>query len=464
MSVRPALAMSGDVHRRLHFHLFPGDGAEAAAILLCSRVSPDDPKLFVKDVLLVPHEDCVRSSDHLVWPGEWLEEALDRAELCDLSLILLHSHPGGLYGFSKADDASDRLVMPSLFLARSVPAEGEMLHGSAIMVPDGSIRARFYDQRLKAITFALVAVYGDDIRFFWGSDATPTPRPMAFGEAMTLELRKLRFVVVGSSGTGSMVVQQLARMGAGDLTLIDYDKMEARNLNRILGSMTKDVEDGARKVSVLKRDIEGFSPAQVHAVPQSVSSREAVLAASRADIIFCCVDSDEGRCICDRMAEAFLQPLFDVGVVIPVRSTTTGDKAILDVLGRIDYVQPGGSSLQDRGVYSPKSLAAEDLARTDPDAFATRVNEGYMPGSMEQAPSVISLNMRAASQCVQEFIARAYPYRLDGNRMRARTTFSLAAGEEEFHSEDEFSIESKGLFGSGLQAPLLGMPALDDPQ
>ena len=85
-----------------------------------------------------------------------------------------------------------------------------------------------------------------------------------------------------------------------------------------------------------------------------------------------------------------------------------------------------------------------------------------MPGSMEQAPSVISLNMRAASACVLEFIARAYPYRLTSNRDFARATFSLAAGEEEFQSEDEFSPEPKERLAEGIGRPLLGLPALED--
>ncbi len=461
MSARPSLVLAGDMHRRLQAHLFPGDGAEAAAILLCTRLMLGEPKLLVKDVLLVPLEACARSPDQLDWPGEFIEEALDRADQGDLSLVLLHSHPGGLYRFSAADDASDRLVMPSLFMARSHD-QAPTFHGSAIMVPGGAIRARLYDERLASTPIALVAVYGDDICFYWNADTHPRNRPMAFSGAMRKELGGLRFALIGASGTGSIVGQQLARMGAGDITPIDYDRIHARNLNRILGSTTKDAQVEELKVSVLARDFATFaSDVRVHPMPQSISTREAVLAVARADIVFCCVDSDEGRSLCDRMGEAFLQPLFDVGVVIPVRTTATGGKAILDINGRIDYVQPGGSSLADRGVYSPESLAAEYLARTDPEAFARRVKEGYMPGSIEQAPSVITLNMRAASACVQEFVARTYPYRLDGNRNHARTSFSLAAGEEESLSEDAFSSEPKVLFATGLGRPLLGLPALE---
>lgn len=463
MSSRSTLVLAGDVHRRLQAHLFPGDGAEAAAILLCTRVELGETKLLVKDVMLVPYDECLRSADQLTWPGEYLEAAIDKVEELDLSLILLHSHPGGMFEFSAADDESDRLVMPSIFAVHGAAQPGHMIHGTAIMVPGGAIRARLYDARLNSAPIDLVAAYGDDLSFYWASDDSPTQRPMAFSEAMRKELSRLRFAIVGASGTGSIVDQQLGRLGAGDITAIDYDKMESRNLDRILGSSTQDALDGTLKVHVFEREAKLFAPAlQVHPIPTSISTRDAVLAAARADIIFCCVDSDEGRSICDRMAESFLQPLFDVGVVIPVRMARDGQEAILDVCGRVDYVQPGGSSLQDRGVYSPESLAAEYLANADPEAFARRVKEGYMPGSMEQAPSVISLNMRAASACVLEFIARAYPFRLTSNRDFARVTFSLAAGEEEPKNEDEFSPEPKERLADGIRRPLLGLPALED--
>jgi hypothetical protein len=462
VNTRSTLVLAGGVHRRLQEHLFPGDGKEAAAILLCTRMPLQEPKLLVKDVVLVPYEACHRFENRLVWSGACLEDAIDRSEQDDLSMILLHSHPGGQYEFSTADDASDQLVMPSLFMARDCNRSGKIMHGSAIMVPGGAVRARLYDQHLIPTPIMLVAVYGDSLCFYWNSDTQPSKRPMAFSDAMRHEMSKLRFLLVGASGTGSITGQQLARMGAGELTAVDHDRMERRNLNRILGSTLQDALDETPKVAVFEREVARFAPeTRVIPVPLSIATREAVLEAARADIIFCCVDSDEGRSVCDRMAESFLQPLFDVGVVIPVRTTEDGGKAILDIHGRVDYVQPGGSSLEDRDVYSPESLAAEYLAKTDPEAFANRVKEGYMPGSVEQAPSVITVNMRAASACVQEFIARAYPYRLANNRDYARVTFSLAAGEEEAQSEDAFSTDPKTRFAEGVSTPLLGLPALE---
>lgn len=464
MRIGPTLVIPGALHRRLVEHVLPGDGAEATAILLCTRVDHGPLKLLAKDMLAVPHATCVRERDRIIWSGDYLEEALDLAEADDLALMLVHSHPGGYCDFSDADDASDHAVMPSLFLARPPARSAKPFHGSAIMLPGGRLRARIYGQDMMCTPVELVGVYGDNLKFNWDevvASGTRAPR-LAFTGAMREELSNLSACVIGVSGTGSLVAEQLARLGFGDIIAVDFDRMEQRNLNRIINSTLVDANTNTLKVEVFARSVASYRPeAIVHQVPTSIAIRDAVLKASTADLLFCCVDSEEGRSLCDRMAAAFLQPLFDVGVTIPIRHLPSGEQAIMDVSGRVDYVQPGGSSLADRGVYTPASLTAEYLAKVDPAAHEAHVDAGYMPGTHEQAPSVITVNMRAASASVGEFIARAYPFRLDSNRLRARTVFSLAACDEEYTSEDDLPCRDSGLLATGAKKPLLGLPNLE---
>lgn len=129
---------------------------------------------------------------------------------------------------------------------------------------------------------------------------------------------------------------------------------------------------------------------------------------------------------------AFVQPMKRAPWISYAGSRSCSSAAIGDVCGRIDYVQPGGATLGDRGVYGPESPRAEYLAKVAPDAHRQELEAGYIRGATEEAPSVITLNMRAAAACVNEFIARAYPFRLEPSRLYARTTFSLAACEEEY--------------------------------
>jgi hypothetical protein len=135
-------------------------------------------------------------------------------------------------------------------------------------------------------------------------------------------------------------------------------------------------------------------------------------------------------------------------------------RRIAEVCGRIDYVFPSGSSLMDRGVYDSALLEAEYLARVAPDTHAQRIKEGYIRGVIDKAPSVISVNMRAASARVIEAIARLFPFRERPNAERSRTIFMLAEGEEETWPETAFESHSSFQVGTGLCEPLLGLPAL----
>lgn len=218
------------------------------------------------------------------------------------------------------------------------------------------------------------------------------------------------------------------------------------------------------KVESFTQAVDGYrGPGIALPVPKSITTREAIEAAAAGDVLFSCVDTLEARQIADLMVSAFLLPLSDVGVVIPVRND--GDKhAIGHVCGRVDYVQPGGATLRDRGVFTPADIRAEYLRRAAPDAHRQEVEAGYIRGVVEEAPGVITLNMRAASASLNEFIARAYPYHLDPNRRYARTMFSLAACEEDYTPEDAFAVAPNLLLARGDAEPLLGLAALKRPR
>ena len=103
---------------------------------------------------------------------------------------------------------------------------------------------------------------------FWyvdgGSSDVPSflaSHAQIFGEGTIERLRRLSIAVVGASGTGSPVVEQLMRLGAGELVIVDDDHMEDRNVNRVLNSTLQDAAEERPKVDVQADAIErtGFA-------------------------------------------------------------------------------------------------------------------------------------------------------------------------------------------------------------
>lgn len=454
---RRTLALSGVMHAKIVAHLLPADGSEAAAILLCSLGHGSNGSLIVRDFVPVPYVECsVRKPDFIVWPGERLAEAQDRAEEDGLTLVLIHSHPGGFFAFSEADDASDAVTMRHMFDGWCGLAPPVI--GSAIMIPGGAIRARTYSSTGERLNMQ-VRVAGNDISHY-SPDVGDLTIPMAFSDGMKTALKMRTVCIIGVSGTGSVVAEQAARLGFGRIILIDFDRVEHKNLNRIINSTIEDANEGRLKVEMFKAAIDCYrDDADVIAIGETILSREAVITAASADIIFSCVDGSEGRQIADLIAQAYLIPLIDMGVTIPTRSTQSGP-AVADAIGRVDYVQPGRSSLGSRGVYTPESLRADYLRRVAPEVHADAIAEGYIKGVHAEAPGVIALNMRAAAAAVLEYVARAFPFRHEVNENYARTVFSLAEMEEDTYPEGHFDMAMSHIVGCGATEPLLSLPAL----
>jgi len=453
------LSMTQRTYETLTRHLFPGDGKEAAAVMVCTRVPGRRQRLLVKEIILVPYTACSRRDDFsITWPSEFIEQGIDLAQQKGLALVLIHSHPGGTSDFSDVDDRSDQEIIPCIFAAC-----GDV-HGTAIMLPNGFIFGRLYSPEMHVSTINLVSIIGTDLRFYWETDkARCAKRPMAFTSEMIAELSRITAGVIGVSGTGSIVAEQVCRLGFGRVILIEFDTVEHKNLNRILNAIKMDADKGLAKVQVFSDRANQYRD-EPYVVPvnANVLSREAVLALAESDVVFSCVDKLRARSIADLLSQSFLLPLFDVGVGISTRSLENGELAVDEVAGRIDYVHPDGSSLFDRKVYTSAALQAEALLESDPEAHADQVRRGYIEGMPEQAPAVISLNMRAASACVMEFIARAYPFRQEPNDQYARTRFMLAESIEEFMSEAEFPKRQSHLLAQGDDEPLLGLPVLTE--
>lgn len=447
-------AITASDHEALERHLLPGDGLEAAAILICGRAGANHERLCVHRVIDVPYDDCpTRTPVQLVWPGKYLEIAIDAADKIGGSIILIHSHPGGLFDFSHIDDASDASAISAL---RHGSADETVRHGSAIMVPGGAIKARLYDETGSIKPVARIYSIAEDIKAI--DDPIPT-KPLPFSSQMTDALGQLTACVVGASGTGSIVIENLCRRGIGKIILIDFDVMKDKNLNRILNSTIADAEAKRYKTALLKEAIAKYRPdIEIISIEAPIESEGAIIAASGGDVIFSCVDTMEARHYCELMSRAFVAPLIDVGVTIPTRRCDDQDVRIADVCGRIDYVHPDGPSLTDRGVITPEGLYAEYLSRVDPGALARQQNEGYLKGLAEEAPSVLTLNMIGAALAVEEWMARVFPYRHDANTEHDRLFFSLAGREFEYDlAAFQGRSEPDALKGRGLFYPLLGL-------
>ena len=79
MTMDRSLSLTMEQHTTLKEHLFPGDGKEAVALVLCGQWHGDGRVRFLARTLLpVPHKDCsVRTPVRVTWSTDLLASALD---------------------------------------------------------------------------------------------------------------------------------------------------------------------------------------------------------------------------------------------------------------------------------------------------------------------------------------------------------------------------------------------------
>lgn len=454
------LRISGKHHNILWKHLFPGDGKEAVAIGLCGHHSNKELHIMlVHEVFCVPHSHCERSPNYVHWQTDSIIHLLEKAAKKKFTIVKFHSHPTGYSQFSELDNESDGKLFPSVFGW----IDGDHPHASAVMLPNAKLFGRVYTTSGVFHTLQKISVVGDSISIWNKKDSIideeiSKRNIQTFGLGTSKLLKGMKIGVVGASGTGSPTIEQLSRLGVGELVIVDAKLVEKKNLNRILNTYKEHSIERKYKVDVLSESIAkiGFDTKVKVFKKNLYESKKAILELISCDFIFGCVDSIDGRYLLNQISTFYLVPYIDIGVKLEA------DKSggINQVNGAVHYIQPGGSSLMSRGVYSAKGLESASLMRQNPEEFERRAKEKYIVNLPVESPAVISINMQVSSFAVNEFLDRIHPFK--GTDQSERAIHWINISEDIIFSEpdglsDDF-LEQR--VGRGDTTPFLHMPEL----
>lgn len=456
------VCISGEMLKELYQHLFPGDGKEAVAVALCGRASSNAiVKLTVHKLILIPHSECIREGDLIKWRTERIVPLFEAAMSKNMAIVKIHSHPGGYDQFSSTDDASDLDLFESVFGW----TDTDHVHASLIMLPNREIFGRVISKNSQFTSIEQILVAGDQIEIFKRNATQYQELPetkrnrQLFGEGTILKLKQLSVAVVGCSGTGSPVVEQLVRLGVGKIILVDPDRVERKNLNRILNTKKSDADRKRYKVDVLKDAIESFGfGTNVKVFANNLyDSKEALNEVACSDVLFGCLDSVDGRHLLNHISSFYLLPYFDLGVKL----VSDGRGGIDQIAATVHYIQPGRSSLRTRGVYNEEDLRAAGTYRVDPERYGELKKEGYIANVNEERPAVVSVNMQIASIAVNEMLARVHNYRNDKNEDFAVTRISLKDSYTQYDRDGEDDMYLKKYVGRGDMIPFLNLTELN---
>jgi molybdopterin-synthase adenylyltransferase len=307
----------------------------------------------------------------------------------------VHSHGSRNPAFSRDDRSKERPLFAAF--SRLVGA----LPAGTVLLGDRDAIGSFWVAGANTAAFGGIVIVGDTLDAWPTPGAARTGRPprrrlarqsIAIGPASDAKLADAKVAVIGLSGGGSHVVQQLAHQGIGTIVAVDDQVIDETNLGRVVGATEVDINT-TPKTDVAERIATGIDHTiTMVKVPHRFPSPEAIAALKEVDLIVACVDRFDVRESINAFARRYLIPLVDVGLAI----VSSGERvAVAD--GQVAVALPGRPCLRC-WLVTEAVLAHEREHRPpgydqNPDA----------PGD----PQVVSMNGTLASEacnCVLDLI------------------------------------------------------------
>jgi hypothetical protein len=265
-----------------------------------------------------------------------------------------------------------------------------------------------------------------------------------FGKEGQDKLSKQHVTVIGVGGIGTHVVQQLALLGVGRMSLVDPEQLDYSNFNRYVGAYYDDPVPGTFKVDIGKRIIMQINPRiQVSGIRKSLVSQDAFCSIIDCDTVFGCVDKEGLRLILNELCAAYSKPYFDLSSEIITESPPRYG-------GRVCVSWDGQGCLVCQGQLDVREA---QLDLMDPEAARDRQTIYGLPREAlaVAGPSVVSLNGVIASLGVTEFMLAVTGVR---PRPRGLLTYRAHSGGVTVGTDEPAPdcYYCKGIRGKGAEA------------
>ena len=392
--MRHRLLFPSGLFRELSSRLLADAPLEAAAFGFARNVrTPEGAlRLLVHDYTVVGRDDySARSESSIDLPPAVVNAAMKKAAAEGSAIVLIHTHPNFAPTPSSRDLNGESLLAPAFL--RRVPGAPIL---RLIISPEGVSSALLGTTDGEA--YVGVSAVGEQLRplgreAISAIDVRFSRQAQAFGAIGQAAIAATRLGIVGLGGTGSVVAQQLALLGVRSFELLDPDRIEESNLNRVVGATSSDI--GRSKVDVASAHIRHINPsAAVRALQVDVRHTESARILLDCDFLFCCTDSQGSRAVLTQLAYQYLLPMIDLGVAIQVVGTE-----VSHISGRVQMIGPELPCLLCGGVLDAEAV------RRDLLSDAARAADPYIQGARVEQPAVISINSAAASMAVTMFLA-----------------------------------------------------------
>lgn len=316
------VALSEGKNEILLSHLIRDDGQEDLCFALYAPSTGSKRLSGLIQQIILPNPEERVLYGNVSFKAEYLDRVIAIALRKGLGICFIHSHLfPGWQDMSEADINAEMMLVPRVRALTKLPLLG-MTVGS-----DGIWSARFWEKTAPKVyrkewAYA-VKVIGKKLTLHFSEHLFPAPKNKvefartvsAWGESKQADITRLRVGIVGLGSVGSLIAEALMRTGVRSISLIDFDCIERRNLDRLYAMGENDI--GRLKVFAYRDLLQQNAlddQYKIEAFPYSITEREGIQAALDCDILFSCVDRPWPRYVLNNLAYAGLIPVIDGGI------------------------------------------------------------------------------------------------------------------------------------------------------
>ncbi|MEH2351115.1 MAG: ThiF family adenylyltransferase [Nostoc sp.] len=306
---------------------------EVIGFFFCKRQQISKNKIrYIPKAWVVPLPDCYegQSASGLVLTQKFHWYLLKNYLNKGLHVVHIHTHAGDMSpDFSCVDDRYESEY--SRFIASSFPKKPRLISG----VFDESLQQsqfRIWDR--KGQSYQSIKCYQSWLELSGNRELLNNPnlqnnvesmfvRQKIFGNSCQKQLNELKVTLIGCGGIGSIFAELLGRLGVKNWVLIDPDRLETVNLNRMPGATQEMADQRWYKVDYVKYLIKKIYQAGscVKAISTSIEHELAKQEIAASDLIIVATDNHLSRQVAQELALEYMRPLVCLGTHIDINKS-----------------------------------------------------------------------------------------------------------------------------------------------
>jgi len=396
-----------DINEILEKHLIRLDGQEDLCFALYTIYNGKNRTTGLINKLILPEHGDRNIHGNVSFNPNYLNRVIEIALKEGKGIAFIHSHPSsGWQNMSDDDVNTERMLAPRAKAVIGVPLLGMTLGN------DGAWSARFWTkykprtyscswcESVRIVGNKYLVTYNDKLLIPPSFNEEFMRTISAWGENQQSKLARIRVGIVGLGSVGSQISEALIRTGLENVSLIDFDTIEKRNLDRLPRVRKDDV--GYLKSDYYSRYLEEIklnSSQSIRSLPFSIAEKDGLEAILDCDVVFCCVDRPWPRFILNMIAASCYIPVIDGGInasynprkrnIEQARWRTYTSGPLRRCMKCMEQYYPEDVSLEQSGLLEDPKY----ISNLPPEHFANR------------GENVYAFSLSLASMQIQQFLS-----------------------------------------------------------